>query len=169
MEAPSAGCCCRRRGSAATAKSAMELLDGLVLVMVVCVCVCVRCFTKLNRATDFCTHLFKATSISAIMMCWWVEADKRWSLDVSMLCYNIHYGLGRLLLLLKARSVATSTPSNHWWRRPLPWRPLRVAAATVAAMLLQACCCCLLLVARLGLSYAKERLPILCMLAGKNA
>ena len=80
-----------------------------------------------------------------------------------MLRYNIHYGLGRLLLL-KARSVATSTPSNHRWRRPL-----RVAAATVAAMLLQACCRCLLLVARLGLSYAKERLPILCMLAGKNA
>ena len=70
-----------------------------------------------------------------------------------MLCYNIHYGIGRPLLLLKARSVATSTPS--------------VAAA--AAMLLQACCRCLLLVARLGLSYAKERLPILCMLAGKNA
>ena len=69
-----------------------------------------------------------------------------------MLCYNIHYGLGRLLLLLKARSVATSTPS-----------------AAAAAMLLQACCRCLLLVARLGLSYAKERLPILCMLAGKNA
>ena len=38
-----------------------------------------------------------------------------------MLCYNIHYGLGRLLLLLKARSVATSTPSNRGrrWRR---WR-----------------------------------------------
>ena len=71
-----------------------------------------------------------------------------------MLCYNIHYGLGRLLLLLKARSVATSTPS---------------VAAAAAAMLLQACCRCLLLVARLGLSYAKERLPILCMLAGKNA
>ena len=46
---------------------------------------------------------------------------------------------------------------------------IQPSAAAAAAMLLQACCRCLLLVARLGLSYAKERLPILCMLAGKNA
>ena len=77
VEAPSRGCWLEAaavtEAQLLLSKSAMELL---VLVMCVCLCVCVRCFTKLNRATDFCTHLFKATSISAIMMCWWVEADK---------------------------------------------------------------------------------------------